>query len=311
MIRLAGFDAGQTRTRCRISDWEDGRWTCVGEGSGPGVSHLDAPKGEQRFIEAIRRSTTAAGQSADDHPLTAAVIGASGIEHGSELERRGSALLAQVLQLPTDRVAATGDERTALRGAFPDGAGIVLISGTGMICLGRTERGHEHRCGGWGWHLDGAGAAFDLGHQGLQLTLQMADGRQPDHPLRHQLWRKLNCSSSAALKALVVQPEFGPAGFAALAPEVLAAADAGLAEAQRIVDRSAQALASAVEAVSTTLQLAEPAVVGLGGALEHLPSFRRRVHAALAQRRPQAQWLTPAGDACSGALTMAVELRPR
>ena len=239
------------------------------------------------------------------------MIGASGIEHGSELERRGSALLAQVLQVPAERVAATGDERTALRGAFPDGAGIVLISGTGMICLGRTERGHEHRCGGWGWHLDGAGAAFDLGHQGLQLTLQMADGRQPDHPLRHQLWRKLNCSSSAALKALVVQPEFGPAGFAALAPEVLAAADAGLAEAQRIVDRSAQALASAVEAVSTTLQLAEPAVVGLGGALEHLPSFRQRVHAALAQRRPQAQWLTAAGDACSGALTMAVELRPR
>ena len=311
MIRLAGFDAGQTQTRCRISGWEDGHWTCVGEGSGPGVSHLDAPQGEQRFIEAIRRSTAAAGHSSEDHPLTAAVIGASGIEHGSELERRGSALLAKVLRLPSDRVAATGDERTALRGAFPDGAGIVLISGTGMICLGRTERGREHRCGGWGWHLDGAGAAFDLGHQGLQLTLQMADGRQPDHPLRHQLWRKLNCSSSAALKALVVQPEFGPAGFAALAPEVLAAADAGLDEAQRIVDRSAEALASAVDAVSTRLQLAEPAVVGLGGALENLPSFRQRVHAALAKRRPHAQWLTAAGDACSGALTMAVELRPR
>ena len=23
---LAGFDAGQTKTRCRISRWQDGRW---------------------------------------------------------------------------------------------------------------------------------------------------------------------------------------------------------------------------------------------------------------------------------------------
>ena len=86
MIRLAGFDAGQTRTRCRISGWEDGRWTCVGEGSGPGVSHLDAPQGEQRFIEAIRRSTAAAGHSSEDHPLTAAVIGSPEPMKLSQLE---------------------------------------------------------------------------------------------------------------------------------------------------------------------------------------------------------------------------------
>ena len=42
-----------------------------------------------------------------------------------------------------------------------------------LIVLGRNENGHEHRCGGWGWLLDGAGSAYDLGHQGLQLTLRM------------------------------------------------------------------------------------------------------------------------------------------
>ena len=311
MMLLAGLDAGQTRTRCRISRWDNGGWTPLGEGDGPGVSHLDAAGGEQRFLEAIRVSAAKAGHTPDSQSLNAAVIGASGIEHGSALEARAAGLIAQALGLPLQQVAATGDERTALRGAFPDGAGIVLISGTGMICLGRNERGVEHRCGGWGWRLDGAGAAFDLGHQGLQLTLQMADGRCPDHPLRQQLWGQLGCSSSAELKALVVQPGFEPANFAQLAPSVVACADAGHPGARAIVSRSARALAASVHTVSETLQLTAPTVVGLGGALEHLPSFERAVHDALETLQPGAVWQRAAGDACSGALTMARELRLR
>ena len=308
MMLLAGFDAGQTRTRCRISRWDPDGWTTIGEGRGPGVSHLDAAAGEQRFLEALSVSVNDTGYGHEDGPLTAAVVGASGIEHGSALEQRAAGLVAQALLLPLPQVVATGDERTALRGAFPNGAGIVLISGTGMICLGRNNSGAEHRCGGWGWRLDGAGAAFDLGHQGLQLTLQMADGRIPDHDLRRQLWRELDCSSSADIKALVVQPSFGPANFAQLAPSVVAAADGGHSGAQAIVTRSAQALASSVNTVSRTLQLTEPAVVGLGGGLKHLPSFQHAVASALGETLPGARWTNPSGDACSGALTMAQEL---
>ena len=313
---LAGFDAGQTQTRCRISrwdhgDWDHGGWTTVGEGRGPGVSHLDAAGGEERFLEAIRVSASTAGHDPRERPLSAAVIGASGIEHGSALEPRAAALMSQVLNVPLQNVAATGDERTALWGAFPDRAGIVLISGTGMICLGRNDRGEEHRCGGWGWRLDGAGAAFDLGHQGLQLTLRMADGRCPDHDLRRQLWGALGCTTSAEIKALVIQPNFEPANFAQLAPHVVACAEAGHPDARAIVTRSAQALAASVHTVGQTLHLSTPAVVGLGGALEHLVSFRQAVHAALHPLLPEAEWTHPAGDACSGALTMARELRLR
>ena len=39
---LAGFDAGQTSTRCRVSRWQEDGWQIIGEGSGPGVSHLEA-----------------------------------------------------------------------------------------------------------------------------------------------------------------------------------------------------------------------------------------------------------------------------
>ena len=313
-VLIAGFDAGQTGTRCRISRSELGQLHRLGSGAGPGVSHLDAQQGEQRFRRAVQDSLSAAlvsaGVNRDD--LHAAAIGASGIEQGTELQGRAAALLAEELGLPQSQVVATGDERTTLRGAFPEQAGIVLISGTGMICVGRDGSGREHRCAGWGWLLDGAGSAFDIGHQGLQLSLRMADGRLADHSFRQRLWQELGCDSSAAIKACVVQQEFGPAAFARLAPLVAAAAAEGLDPAQQILNRSAASLAEALKAVATALNLDHPNVVGHGGAFAHLPPFRAAVENAVAQAIPATSWCDPHGDACDGALHLALDrLRPR
>ena len=310
---LAGFDAGQTSTRCRVCRWQEDGWQIIGEGSGPGVSHLDAAGGAERFRQAVLTSLKSACEGEGERRLDAAVIGASGIEQGTALQPKATALLADALSLPEDRVLATGDERTALRGAFPEGDGIILISGTGMICLGRDHQGKEHRCGGWGWMLDGAGSAFDLGHQGLQLTLQMADGRRPDHPLRQRMWEQLGCRSHADVKAWVVQPSRTAADLAALAPLLVAAADAGLPAAQDILQRSAAALVSCAATVALELALPQPAVAGLGGVLQHPGSVQRAVEVGIVAEIPGARWAPAASDACWGALTMARELvlRPR
>ena len=305
---IAGFDAGQTRTRCRVSRWDGMVWHPIGEGRGPGVSHLAAGGGTARFVEAIRTSAAAALGSMPSSALEGAVVGASGVEQGTALQNSACQLLARTLQLPLDRVRVTGDERTALWGAFPDGAGIVMISGTGMICLGRNAEGQEHRCGGWGWRLDGAGSSFDLGHQGLQLSLAMADGRMPDHPLRRQLWTQLSCTSAAQVKALVVQPSCDAATIAALAPTVVASAAAGLAEAEIIVNRSAAALARCAATVARVLAMKQPRLAGHGGGLEHLNHFRQAVRRCVQRELEDVTWVSPAGDACQGALAMATTL---
>ena len=161
--------------------------------------------------------------------------------------------------------------------------------------------------------LDGAGSAFDLGHQGLQLTLQMADGRRPDHPLRQRMWEQLGCRSHADVKAWVVQPSRTAADLAALAPLLVAAADAGLPAAQDILQRSAAALVSCAATVALELALPQPAVAGLGGVLQHPGSVQRAVEVGIIAEIPGARWAPAASDACWGALTMARELvlRPR
>ena len=322
-VILAGFDAGQTSCRCRLRRWDNRRnlWQDFADGSGSPVSHLDAEGGEDRFRAALRSSLHAAWAAAEAEApgsltatpaLAAAAIGASGLEQGTALQARAQTLMAAELTLPPHRCLATGDERTALHGAFPDAAGIVLISGTGMICLGRNSQGEEARSGGWGWMLDGAGGAFDLGQQGLQLTLRMADGRLPDRPLRQQLWQALQCSSAAEIKALVVRPERSVPALAQLAPLVQDAAAAGDPDAAAILQRSADALAEAVTAVANRLSLATVAISPRGGALEHLPLFRETVERALEARLRHWHWQTGQADACAGALTLAERLlRPR
>ena len=199
------------------------------------------------------------------------------------------------------------------------GAGILLISGTGTIAVGRNPAGQEHRCSGWGWLLDGAGSATDIGRDGLALSLAMADGRQPDSPLRARIWAGLNVSTgdpqaAQAIKALVVEPGFGAAGFARLAPLVAVAASEGDAGAAAVVERSAQALALMAATICTRLQLSAPRVWPMGGALEHLALLRCRLEACLRECCPGAQLQVPAADACSGALSLArecLEARPR
>ena len=341
---IAGFDAGQTHTTCRLAT-ADGR--PVAEGEGPGVCHLAASEGPERFQEALSQSLIAAfrqigAEGAMDRlgtvgtperraeatrlapqglataPLLATAIGASGIEQGSDVQELGLTLAAAALGLPRSQLAVTGDERTALRGAFPSGPGIVVISGTGTITVGRDGKdqdqgGREHRCAGWGWLLDGAGSAMDIGRDGLGLSLQMADGRLGAGPLMPALWQALDVDpadpqAAQRIKALVVEPAFGAAGFARLAPVVQAIARGGNPEAQAILRRHGEALGASVAAVARALGLESPQVAAMGGAITHLEGLRQAFKVALSRELSGATLEKPAGDACSGALAMAGEL---
>ena len=308
---LAGFDAGQTHTTCRLALLTaPGSWTPLAEGEGSGVSHLAAPAGEQRFKTALRSSFTAALAAAGlpgHQPLAAAAVGASGIEAGTAVQQRGLALTAETLGLKQPQADVCGDEHTALLGAFGEQPGVLVISGTGCIALGRDASGRTHRCGGWGWLLDGAGSAMDIGRDGLALSVQMADGRLAETPLRAALWQALAAETPQQVKAAVVADGFAPAGFARLAPLLDAAAAAGDPQARAVIERSAEALAQMVAGVSLSLGLAQPAVCGVGGALEHLGTLQGSFARAVERHCPGAQLQAAAGDACAGALSLAAQ----
>jgi phenylacetic acid degradation operon negative regulatory protein len=109
------------------------------------------------------------------------------------------------------------------------------------------------------------------------------------------------------IKALVVDPGFGAAGFARLAPVLDRLAQQGDARAAAILANNAEALAAMVAAVAAALELSQPPVCAMGGALTHLGGLRQRFGVALGRRLGQARLVGARGDACQGALLVAAE----
>ncbi|WP_433798167.1 N-acetylmuramic acid 6-phosphate etherase [Actinomycetospora sp. CA-084318] len=139
-----------------------------------------------------------------------------------------------------DAVAVTSDVVAWHAGAFGGrGAGVVLAVGTGAVALGVDDAGTVRRVDGHGLLLGDAGGGATIGQQGLRAALRALEGAGPTTAL-----------SGPAREALATQPST-PAEFAAFAPAVLAAADAGDAVAGRIVDEAVSDLVATARAAGT------------------------------------------------------------
>jgi N-acetylglucosamine kinase-like BadF-type ATPase len=69
------------------------------------------------------------------------------------------------------------DAVIALIGALGGKPGVVIISGTGSIALGKNEKGEIARAGGWGYILGDEGSGFYIGKNALIYALKEYDGR--------------------------------------------------------------------------------------------------------------------------------------
>jgi N-acetylglucosamine kinase-like BadF-type ATPase len=184
----------------------------------------------------------------DVRPL---VVASKGIWTAAERRRQ-----ERRLQALAHRVRVISDAEAAYLGALGDGAGVLLLAGTGSMALGRDARGRWARAGGWGPLLGDEGSAFWIGRQWLRATLH---GR-------------------GALRARRILASPDPvARIAALAPGVVRRAREGSREARRIVAQSQGALADLLVRTSHELRLRPPITVSWAGGLLDDSRFRTGV----------------------------------
>lgn len=130
-------------------------------------------------------------------------IGAAGISNPN-----AAPYLRKVLQNLgfTCPIVVAGDQEAALLGGVGRRAGILLIAGTGSICMARDEKGRKFRCGGYGHIIDDAGSAYAVGRDILNAIVRMEDGRGPATALRDEVYRTLQLSNVSELIAWVYDP---------------------------------------------------------------------------------------------------------
>ncbi len=182
------------------------------------------------------------------------------------------------------------DAQAAALGALGGRAGVLVLSGTGSIVLGRSERGRWARAGGLGPLLGDEGSGFWLGREWLRATTDGEDVM----PARR-----------------LVQSANPVARIAALAPAVIRRARRGDRRARAIVADAQRHLAAFAADVARRLGLAAPVDVSWAGSVMGDAWFRRGVARALARTGVRARWHAPIEAPVIAAARLAQQLAAR
>jgi len=104
--------------------------------------------------------------------------GVAGAGRQAERDALWQALVARDV---ADEIVVHPDATIALQDAFGEGPGVLLISGTGSMALGRSPTGVVARCGGWGPVFGDEGGGAWISRRALGIVAAAADGREVKH----------------------------------------------------------------------------------------------------------------------------------
>ena len=294
---LIGVDAGASHTTAAVAN-EHGTVLVRSDGAPGAMRPGEAAAAAARILETCADALRKAERQVRGDVL---VVGAAGV--GREEERLAlQAALEDAALAP--RVAVTVDGAIALQAAFSDATGVVLLAGTGSVAWARLPGGVTTRIGGLGAVMGDQGSGHDLGRQALRAAGLAVEGRGRRTQLAARILTRLHLTGLPELVRWATTAD--AAAVAALAPEVLAAAEDGDAVAGALVDAGADDLASHVRALAERFPRDAEVGVALGGSLlSRNDAYRKRVVARIVADVPSARIRGEPVDPVLGAIQLA------
>jgi glucosamine kinase len=299
---VLAIDAG--KSGCRAARFVDG--TRGSTASGPGIENVAKPGALTQIRDAL--TTTLAGLPDTDRPA-AVCMGLTGVLEPGSHARAVAELLHELVPV-TRRVVVTSDVVTSFCGALGLRPGVVVAAGTGAITLAASPAGALARVDGWGYLLDDAGSAFELGRAGLREALRAADGRGGSPALHAAALATFG--DLVGLTDRVYGAQNPARTIAAFAMQVSDAADAGDPVASRLLGDAGRELArSAVAAASRVLDVGTSVAVSWhGGVFDAGPALLEPFLTDLRAAIPTADPHPPRGDGLDGAAALAAAAGP-
>lgn len=298
---VVGIDGGGSKTRAILAD-ERGEQISEATGAASAVTPGEAERSAGVIAGVVRDVVELADKG--DTKARVLCVGVAGVGREAERQALVEALVAQ--QVAEDVVVET-DFAIALNDAFGDGAGVLLIAGTGSSAFARGPTGATARCGGWGPVIGDEGGGAWIGRRALSVVAAAADGREPETALTGAILTAAEVSETSELIRWAANAT--PATLATLAPVVMTAADGGDLRANSIVSMAVEELALHVRSLARQLFTDERASVPValtGGLLKKGASFRKRLEHRLKTAVPGAQVHTEEIDAARGAIRTAL-----
>lgn len=294
---VLGFDGGGTKTECVAMDLSG---AVVARGRGPAsnptrIGFDAAALGVKQAADAMLATLSKAALATVEPPthVTAASLG-----EPAEVVALCAGLAGTAAQANHDRMQTLLEQKfpgisarvctdlDLALAAMPGGAAMVLVAGTGSAAVGRDASGKQLREGGYGPSGSDEGSAFDIGRSAIAAARTIKENAADD--LSRQILRHLGCANWAAVdaKAAINADDIYPRVF----PVVAAAADAGNALAQSLLNDAARKLAKIAAWLAESLGIAqEKFPLGkTGGTMGRSPFFDQALDAELCAKLPAA-----------------------
>lgn len=284
-----GIDGGGTKTEFAVIS-SDGRVVTRVLRSGCNPNDVGYAKMFSILKEEIDRITS------NFQSIRSIFLGIAGISVGNHSKRLYSDLKKCY---PKIKIQVQNDIFNLF--AMCDNASMAVISGTGSVAF--VKKGTEYkRIGGWGYLLDNAGSAYDIGREAIRTALHEEDMKKVPSQLSNMLRKKLNVKT--VWEHVNTFYSEGKPYIAELSSVVFEAYRMGDEGAARIIDESAKALADLLNA-GVRIYGAEPIAVASGGLFTHYTEIMREHIKKHSDVKLMIDGLAPVYGACKSARLMS------
>ncbi len=205
-----GIDGGATQARAALVDEEGHVLKEITEG-GPLNFYAGADEEVRGHLAALLKEMESS--CSPSTCLAGMVVGSAAVLE-TATPRETARLCQGVIDL--ERVLVVSDCLTALYGAGAGEMGVLAISGTGSVVVGRDGDADFHRVGGWGHVMGDEGSAYWIATRALARATRGADA-QEDLALIEAVCRWFEVSQLADIIPLVYAASMSKARLAGLA----------------------------------------------------------------------------------------------
>jgi len=293
-----GIDGGGTKTSCLIGD----ETSVLGSGTAAGsnVVRLGEAKAREALAAAIGQACAAANIKPAQIERTCVGLAGAGRPEISNLVRR---LLAELVP---GEIEVVGDMVIALQAAFGNGAGVMVIAGTGSMAYGRDASGNTLRAGGWGFSIFDEGSGHWIGRSAIAAIMRDYDETGEENSVLMNSVKK-SWRLATREQLILAANAFPSPDFAALLPAVLSAADSGDAIAQSILTQAGTELARLAKIVIRRLfpDGDKVPVAMSGGVFSNCALVRQVFYNSLRSEYPNCPVNSTMVEAVRGALELA------
>ena len=292
-MRILGIEGGGTKTTWALVTAE-GAILKKGE-AGPGNTLLLDDAALEKSFAVIRGG---AGSEVD------AIGGAFAGCYQATEQARVEKILRRVWP-SAQTIRMMEDTRSGLAAAFGDGAGILVIAGTGSNVAGqKSAESSIEKAGGWGHLFADRGSAYDLARRGLELAFIRFDEKGKIGAMAREYLATTKTATMDELVAFALR-DTSKTTVAGWAHCVFAAAEKGDRDAQLILEAAAAALAEKAALIARRLRFSAPQVALTGGLFEKQSDYQKRFQRALRKAMPKASAFLLTVPGMLGAARMA------